>query len=127
MERHTAQRVLTLSASLSGFTRKKDRSVGLRFSSSLEVDSDQIRDIDTFLNKEGWLLYSENEISDADIPKDSAPAEGKSQSKRLYDLMFVYWNHLKEQGDTSDDFHTFYYTKMEKIIEHFKEKLPERG
>lgn len=126
MEKHTADRVLTIPMSIQGYNRTKDRCVSIRFKSNIEVESDVIKDIDSFLNKEGWLLYAENEISNTDIPKDQAPSEGKSQSKRLYDVLFVYWHHLKEIGDTTQDYNSFYDAKMEKIIEHFKEKLPER-
>jgi hypothetical protein len=120
------KRVLTLPASLSGYTRTKDHCVTLKFKTNIEVDSDCIRDIDTFMQKEAWLCVAENEIQDADIPKENAPSEGKSQSKRIHDILFVYWKTLKETGDVRDDFPTFYQAKTEQIIDHFKEKLPER-
>jgi len=120
------KRALELPCRLNGYSRKKDRSVSIRLESAVEVSSDTVRDIDTFLMKEGWFLFAENKIQDCDIPKDNAPTEGKSQSKRLYDVLYVYWHGLQEKGDTSSDFNTFYNQKMERVIEHFKDKLPER-
>ncbi len=120
------KRILELPCRLNGYTRKKDRSISIRLESAIEVDSDTVRDIDTFLMKEGWFVFAENKIQDSDIPKDNAPTEGKSQSKRLYDVLYVYWHGLQEKGDTSNDFNTFYNQKMERVIEHFKDKLPER-
>ena len=120
------KRVLELPCRVNGYSRKKDRSISIRIESAVEVDSDTVRDIDTFLMKEGWFVFAENKIQDSDIPKDNAPTEGKSQSKRLYDVLYVYWHGLQEKGDTSNDFNTFYNQKMERVIEHFKDKLPER-
>ena len=120
------KRVLALPASLQGYGRTKDKCVTLRLKSNLEVDSDTIRDVDTFMGKEGWFMLAENEMQDSDIPKENAPTESKSQSRRIYDILFVYWNHLKKTGDVSDDFPTFYQMKTEQIIGHYKKKLPER-
>ena len=117
------KRILTLPVTLEGFSRTKDRCVTLREKSQIEVDSDCIRDIDTFMGKLCWLVLSEDEIQDADIPDESVPVEGKTQSQRIRDVLYVYWNRLKDKGDTRDDFNTFYMTKTEKIINHFKEKL----
>ncbi len=120
------KRVLQLPCTLNGYSRKKDRSVSLRLETTTEVDSDVVRDIDTFLLKAGYFLFSENQIQDSDIPKDNAPIEGKSDSKRLYDVLYVMWHGLKEKGNTNQDFNSFYHAKMERIIEHFKDQLPER-
>ena len=89
------KRVLQLPCTLNGYTRKKDRSVSLRLESTIEIDSDIVRDIDTFLLKSGWFLFTENEIQDCDIPKDNAPVEGKSDSKRLYDVLYVMWHGMR--------------------------------
>jgi len=119
--------VLQLPAYIRSYNRKKDNSISLNIGTTIEVDSDCVRDIDTFRNKEGWFLFSENEIQDSDIPKDNAPTEGKSQSKRLYDVLYVLWNHKKEKGEKMTDFNTFYNATTERIIEHYKNKLPERS
>ena len=119
--------VLQLPAYIRSYNRKKDNSITLNIGTTIEVDSDCVRDIDTFRNKEGWFLFSENEIQDSDIPKDNAPTEGKSQSKRLYDVLYVLWHHLKDSGEKIADFNTFYNATTERIIEHYKNKLPERS
>ena len=119
------KRLLVLPVTLDGYNSKADGSTGVKFTTSIETDGDCIKDIHSFKKKIGWLLFSENEIQDKDIPIENAPSEGKSQSKRLHDVLYVYWHALKEKGDTQDDFNKFYNRKTEKIIEHFKEKLPE--
>lgn len=45
--------------------------------------------------------------------------EQKSPSKRLQAVLFILW----KQEQPEEDFDTFYKTQMEKIIEHFKNKL----
>ncbi len=116
-------RVLQLSASLQGYSRTKDRCVTLRHKSSIEVDSDVIKDIDSFMNKEIWLMMSESLIQDGDIPEEAAPTDGKTQAQRIRGVLFVYWKQLTEKGDIRDDFQTFYNYKTEQIIEHLKSKL----
>jgi len=119
-------RALQLEVSFDRYTSRADGSMGLTFTTTLEVNGDTVKDIHSFKKQVGWLLFAENEIQDSDIPKEPARGEGKTQSKRLHDVLFVWWNTLKESGDNSDDFNTFYRNKMEQIIEHYKTKLPEQ-
>lgn len=44
---------------------------------------------------------------------------GKSQSQRLKNVLYRFW----EQSKTDEDSSAFYSRTMEKIIEHYKEKL----
>lgn len=119
-------RCLQLESIFDGYSSKADGSFGLRFTTSLEVDGDTVKDIHSFKKKLGWLLFAENEIQDSDIPPEPARGEGKSQSKRLYDVLYVWYLDCFKKGDTRDDFNTFYHNKMEKIIEYYKSKLPPR-
>lgn len=121
------KRVLQIPAYISGYKRKKDMSMSIAFGSTIEVDSDTIKDTDTFMNKEGWLLFSENEIQDSDVPVENAPIEGKTPSQRLHAVLYVLWNQLKDTGKkVPSDFQTYYNMKMDGIINHVKDKLPER-
>ena len=69
-----------------------------------------------------FLLFSLNTFQESDIPKENAPISGKSPSKRLHDVLYVYW---KEKG-FKEDFEVFYKKKMNSIIETVKDTLPNR-
>lgn len=50
------------------------------------------------------------------IDKDFSP---KTSSHRLRDVLYVLWKQLGEKGD----FNSYYQGMMDKVINHFKEKL----
>lgn len=71
--------------------------------------------------KLGWVLFSPNELSEADIPKEPIKEfkDQKSHALRLRNTIFVLWKQHGEQGD----FETFYKQEMERHINMVKEKL----
>lgn len=75
----------------------------------------------------GWFLFKSSQIKQGDIPDaDVEPDEEdgkKSQSKRLYNVLFVYW---KEVKGGKGDFQAFYRSIMEQLIDNYKAKLPPR-
>lgn len=68
----------------------------------------------------GYLLFQPNSINATDIPKEDAEDKTKTPSKRLRAVLYVLHT---QQGGKKEDFETFYRTKTEEIIEHFKGKL----
>lgn len=115
---------------LDAVTRKKDKSITLRFVTQLEQSSEQLMEMDKELNNSGVIYFKPNgnlteeevqEISNIDIE-----VEGKSKSQRLRNTLYV----LYTQRPCSDknrsvylDFKEFYSNEMERIIEHYKQKL----
>lgn len=73
----------------------------------------------SFQGKFGYLLFRENEFSDADIPDTDAPDEDRSPSQRLRGALFVLW---KQRGEKSD-FESFYRTMMDRAIKRVKNLL----
>lgn len=80
-------------------------------------------------NKQGFAAFNLQEFTPEEL-KDMAEAnldldlkKGKSSSERLRDVLFVLWKHEDPIGV---DFNSFYSTKMETIIAHYKSKLPPR-
>ena len=106
---------------LDAATRKKDRSVNLRFITNLEQTSEQFIEMDSLINQSGILYFSPKgtltqEEIDA-IDGTDIEIEGKTKSQRLRNVLYVY---CEQQGK---DFKTFYEIEMLKIIEHYKGKL----
>jgi hypothetical protein len=119
------KRKIIVPATLDAANRKKDRSVSLRATTNLEINNEDFAMMDTFVSHSGWLLFSENELTANDVPEYNAlESEGKSPSQRLYSVMFVAWNELT---DKSTPFEYWRVEQMEKIINQYKAKLPERG
>ena len=108
---------------LEGATRKKDKSVSLRFTTSLEQSSEEFMEIDKVLDSHGILYFSDRdnltqqEIDE--IEKVDIEIEGKTKSQRLRNVLYVLWTQSDKEKTKSE----FYAQKMEEIIEHFKSKL----
>ena len=105
-------------ASLNSYRDKVDGSATLSFSTRELLDSEIIT-LRNYRLKEGWLLFKENAFSEADIPDEEAPVEGKSASQRLYNVLYKVWKERKIEGD----FEIWRRQQMEKIIELYKAKL----
>jgi len=96
---------------------KVDKSVTISFDTGEIADNDQMKLIKN-QGKLGTLIFVPE---DAQIPPEAIQAEyeGKTPSKRLYNVLFVYW---KQQGEPGD-YQQFYKQHMEKIIDYIKDKL----
>jgi hypothetical protein len=70
---------------------------------------------------EGWLLYSPNEIKEADIPDEQADAMTgqKTQAQRLRGVIYRLWELNGKKGA----FDNYYTGVMEQLIDQLKEKL----
>jgi len=117
---------LIFAAVLDGYSRRKDRSVSLRFHTQ-ELTSADIMEIDAMSDSFGILYFrpgeKENrdelaELDQVDMPDLDAR---KSQSSRLRSVLYLL--HQKEAADM--DFKDYYHQKTEKIINHFKDRLDE--
>ena len=111
-------------AILDGYTRRKDRSVSLRFITQ-EKTSSEIMDIDATLDQFGILYFrgeekmNIDEIEELDSIDLDVYDEPKSQSQRLRNVLYILWKQDGERGD----FKKYYKQKTEEIIQHFKNKL----
>ena len=105
-------------ANLDGLSPLKDGSMSLRFHTQELTAQEKLH----LLNKHqtfGYLMFKENEFTDADVPKEDASDETKKPSQRLRAVIFVMWRQKGMEGD----FDQFYNKKMNYIIEQFKDKL----
>ena len=109
-------------------SRKKDKSVSMTFITQTEQSSEQFMEIDTLLNDSGTLFFKSNgNLTKEEIKAlDSAEmeVEGKTKSQRLRNVLFVYHKEVVQPLNNNSDFNSFYADEMERIIEHYKSKLP---
>lgn len=108
---------------LDRINRKKDKSVSLTFITDNEQTSEQFMELDKALDSMGVLYFKpKGLLTTAEVDELDAvdiELEGKSQSQRLRNVLFVY----HQQSESKDDFKAFYKRETEKIIEHYKSKL----
>lgn len=72
--------------------------------------------------KFGYVAFMETpslEIDLSKVPPPTHETEGKSPSKRLRAVLYIYW----EQRGSKGSFETFYANQMEVIIDALKDKL----
>lgn len=108
---------------LDRINRKKDKSVSITFITDNEQTSEQFMELDKQLDQRGVLYFKPKGLlttAEADeLDNVDIELEGKSQSQRLRNVLFVYW----QQSNSSIEFKQFYKSETEKIIEHYKGKL----
>lgn len=71
-----------------------------------------------FQNKVGWLLFSENEVQEEEIPEGDAEFNQKTPSQRQRAIIWRIWEAQGKQGDQE----VFYRQMMDKIAERLKNK-----
>jgi len=110
-------------------SRRKDKSVSINFVTQLEESPEGLMEIDKLLNDSGVLYFKSN----GSLTKEEIKAlesaeievEGKSKSQRLRNVLYVYYQQLSASPEyyTDNTFDLFYSKEMEKIIEHYRNKL----
>jgi hypothetical protein len=117
--------MLKLSAQLEGISSRADRSWKLVFGTQ-ELSPEEIGKLGQMQNAVCFLAINENAFLDPEIEliKDTKAElleTGKSHSQRLRGVLFVNW---QNESEGYENFHDYYIVKMDKIINHFKSKLP---
>lgn len=117
--------MMTLSAQLEGIQSRADRSWKLTFGTN-ELTPEEIGRLGAMQNAVCFLGVNPNPFtSDEEELIRNTKAElmetGKTHSQRLRGVLYANWN-IEPQG--YENFHDYYMVKMEKVIEHFKSKLP---
>jgi len=102
---------------------RKDDSASMTFITELEESPEKFVELHRALNQRGVLYFKPKGLlttAEADeLDAVDIELEGKSQSQRLRNVLFVY----HQQNQTTDDFKAFYKHETERIIEHYKSKL----
>jgi hypothetical protein len=117
-------RTFQIPAGLEGYRSLKDRTLKLTFETG-EMSPEQMANIHYSLNKVGYLAFSPDpfathELEEIDKLKVEFDDTGKPPSQRLRAVLYRLFEQSPEGYDTFND---FYNAKMEKLINHFKEKL----
>ena len=117
-------KTIQVPAILDGISPLKDGGMTLRFHTQEMTDEMKLVAL-SYYQKFGWMLFKESEkgFSDEEVPKDDPSAdEDKTPAQRLRGTLFVYHKEVLKQPD--EKFNEFYRKAVEKIISHYKSKLP---
>ena len=110
---------------LDGVSRKKDKSVTLRFVTQTEQTPEELMEIDRLLDSSGVLYFkssgilNENELKALD--ETSIEISGRSKSQRLRGALVILW----KKTNSVDSKEEFYSKYMEKFIKHITDQIPE--
>jgi hypothetical protein len=96
----------------------KDGGLSLGFSTQ-ELNPEDKLTAGKFYQTFGWVLFKENQFTEADVPDSDASDESKSPAQRLRGTLFVLWKQRGKKGD----FEIFYRANMEQAIERVKKLL----
>lgn len=105
---------------LSGVASRKDRSYSLKFETR-ELRGTEAAILLDELQAEGWLLFSPNELTEADIPDEKADSMTgqKTQAQRLRGVIYRLWEQNGKKGNSEE----YYRSVMESLIDQLKERL----
>ncbi|MDD5050980.1 MAG: hypothetical protein PHV93_04580 [Candidatus Pacebacteria bacterium] len=112
-----AKKVFQIPAILTRVAFKVDGGLSLGFVTQ-ELSTGEKVLVGEFVNQTGYVMFAANEFEDADVPKENAPDDSKPASQRLRAVIYKLWERKKD-----GDFEVYYRNQMEKIIQHYKEKL----
>lgn len=103
--------------------RKKDKSVSLTFVTQLEQSSEQFMEIDEKIGDSGLIFFkSSGNLTKEEIKelnKSEIEVEGKTQSQKIRNKIWVLWSKLKTDISQND----FYKNKTEKILDYLQKEI----
>ncbi len=91
-----------------------------------ELSAEQKAQLMDLHNKIGWMLFKESEIQVTDIPEETPEfANSKSDSQRLRNVLYVYWEKGNQGGRIKKTFEEFKHDWYSKKIQQIKESIDE--
>lgn len=116
--------IITAQAYISKIVTMADRVLRLQVDIGKELPSEEEAIIFKLRNQTGYFAFKSERFEDkeVDLIPDYQPEfkNDKTPSQRLRSVLYILW---KEEG-ASNAFEEFYKIQMEKIIDHYKGKLP---
>lgn len=101
--------------------RKRDKTVGLRFTTNCEISTQNYMAMDMLIQNSGWLLFKSNEMQAAEVPE--LPADEAFGKMTLSQEMRWYLKKLWEQNNEGLEWSDYYKSRMRLMIEMLKQRL----
>ena len=118
-------RIFQVPAELVRYRSMINKMLQVSFDTGENITPEQMSNIHYSLNKVGWLAFAPDPFATAELEEiDKIKVEfedgGKPPSQRLRAVLFRLWQQTPEGYKASND---HYIAHMEKIINHYKNKL----
>ena len=116
--------IFSVPATIEGISTRVDKTLKITLSTQ-ELPPNEAAKILSLHQTFGWMLFSENELSEKDIPPEPTPEfkSDKSPSERLRAVLYVYW---ETNTDKKKPFNNWYKDWIEGKIKEIKDYLPEK-
>jgi hypothetical protein len=117
-------KIFQIPAQLITYGKMRDKGFKMTFETG-ELTPEQVANIHYGSTKVGWLAFAPDPFATAELEEiEDTKVEyndiGKPPSQRMRAVLYRLWQQTPEGYKTFND---FYMSKMETLIEHFKNKL----
>lgn len=114
----------TLPVTVGAIRMKADRSVSVQVHTTVEIPDIQFAIIHQAFQKVGWFLFSETNLSEADVPTEDVDRDLKSQAQiiraRTYRL-----HRLREEAGQDSDYDALYRKVTNWLIARLDQQIAE--
>lgn len=121
--------MIKTAAHLVGYNPRKDKSITIRFETG-EKSPSEVMQIHSLIDHFGYVYFkpeemlTDKELNELDSIDTDLYDNPKTQSQRLRNVLHVNWKH-DDKG--YKEFKDYYKSETDRIIDHYKSKLPEVG
>lgn len=114
----------TLPVTVGRISMKVDRSVTVTLHTTQEISDEDFAIIHRAFQKVGWFLFSENTLSEADIPTENVDKNVKSQAQLIRGRCFRL-HKLREEAGVESDFDSLYRKATNSLIARLDAQIAE--
>lgn len=114
----------TLPVTVGRIAMKADRSVTINATTTTEMSDAEFAITHLAFQRTGWLLFSENQLSEVDIPVEDVDKEIKSQSQLIRARAFRL-HKLREEAGQDSDYDALYRKATNWLIARLDQQIAE--
>lgn len=114
--------IVQFSAIVDNITKKKDNTLSIKLGTQEINDLDELARLFSYGNKQIWVAFAETDLTreDLNIPEVVSDLKKKTDSQRLRDRMYIYYNQIYPN---ETNFNQWYTDALEKIGQSYLDKL----
>jgi hypothetical protein len=114
----------TLPVTVGRIAMHADRSVSVTARSTTEISDAEFAITHLAFQRVGWLLFSENQLSEVDIPQEDVDRDLKSQAQIIRGKVFRL-HKLREEAGQDSDFDSLYRKATNWLIARLDQQIAE--
>lgn len=114
----------TLPVTVGRISMHVDRTCSVTVRSTQEISDAEFAIIHQAFQRVGWFLFSETNLSDADVPKEDINRDIKSQAQLIRNRVFRL-HKLREEAGQDSDYDALYRKSTNWLIGHLDARIAE--